>query len=484
MTGTPWWLWFLAVIGALASITGIVSLFFALGRRPNRMWTDQIGAFDTDEFLQPLAALLNVPDRAGGRATLLNNGDAFLDDMLAAFAGARRSINFMFYIWEPGTMSDRVFAALHDSLRAGVQVRILLDGLGCIRCPRDDLDRIREAGARIEWFRPPRLGALTRFHRRNHRRAIVVDGRIGYTGGEAVGDKWLGNARNPDEWRDSMTRLDGEFAGNLQSAFAELWASATGEVLTGDSFFPTDLREAEQAVSVTGGGSEPPVADHAAARAGDHSTPDGIAAVDGGPGLPASVATPVLPGATAGGQLHSVAVNSSPSSEEHPLRLFFFLSFVAARERIWITTPYFVPDKHTREVVKRRARAGVDVRIMMPNELTDAKPIRKASHSYYSELLNAGIRIYEYQTTMMHAKHVVIDGKWSIVGSANMDIRSKELNEENVVGILDAAFAEQLEASFVDDLEHCIEIDRVAWRRRGIGARIIERICVLFAEQY
>jgi cardiolipin synthase len=143
-----------------------------------------------------------------------------------------------------------------------------------------------------------------------------------------------------------------------------------------------------------------------------------------------------------------------------------------------------VPDKHTREVVKRRARAGVDVRILMPNQHTDARPIRRASHSYYSELLNAGVRVYEYQPTMIHIKSVVVDGKWSVVGSANMDIRSKELNEENVLGILDESLAGQLEATFLADLEKSHEIDRVQWRRRGIGNRIIERICVLFAEQY
>jgi phosphatidylserine/phosphatidylglycerophosphate/cardiolipin synthase-like enzyme len=143
----------------------------------------------------------------------------------------------------------------------------------------------------------------------------------------------------------------------------------------------------------------------------------------------------------------SVSIISSPGSEEHPLRLFFFLTFLAARERLWIASPYFVPDKHTREVIKRRARAGVDVRLLLPNELTDARPIRYASHSYYAELLAAGVRVFEYQPSMMHAKTVVVDGLWAVVGSANMDIRSKELNEENVMGILERDFAVELERS-------------------------------------
>lgn len=428
MNGTPWWLLTLAVLGALAVGTAIVSLFFALGRRPHRMWTDQVGELTAEDFLRPLAALLNVPLRSGGTATLIDGGDLFLEDMLAAFATAEHSINFMVYIWEPGRMSDTVFEALVGRARAGVQVRVLLDGLGGLQCPDEDIERLCDAGGRVSRFRPPRMGKLTRFHRRNHRRAIVIDGTTAYTGGVAVADHWLGDARNPDEWRDSMVRVEGCLVENVQAAFAELWAASTGEVLTGDSFFPT----------------YPP----------DDST------------------------------LHSVSVVSSPSDEEHPLRVFFFLTFLAARERLWITTPYFVPDAHTREVIKRRARAGVDVRLLVPGNHTDAWPIRRASHSYYSELLNAGVRVYEYQPTMLHTKHVVVDSRWSVVGSPNMDIRSKELNEENVLGILDPRLAAQLENTFEEDIANAREIDRVQWGRRGPAVRLLERICVLFAEQY
>lgn len=426
----PWWILVPAGIGALAVLGGIVSLFFALGRRPQRMWTDAVDPVDSSDFLRPLAALLNVPLRRGGTARLLNNGDAFFPDILDAIRNAKHTVHVMVYIWEAGKVSDRFMEALIDRLGAAVQVRVLLDAFGALKAPDEDFEKLERAGGVVAKFRPAVLGKLLRFHRRNHRRAIVIDGVVAFTGGAAVGDKWLGNAGTTDEWRDSMVRVDGCLAHNLQSAFCELWAFCTGEVLTGDNVFPPDLIDDEDSA------------------------------------------------------VRSCGVISSPSSEEHPLRLFFFLTFLAARERLWITTPYFVPDKHTREVVKRRARAGVDVRILMPNHHTDARPIRRASHSYYSELLNAGVRIYEYQPTMMHTKSVVVDGKWSVVGSANMDIRSKELNEENVLGILDNDLASQLEDTFRADLEQSREIDRVQWRRRGFGNRVIERICVLFAEQY
>ena len=430
MADSPWWVLFFFGVGLLASITAVISLFFALGRRPQRMWTDEVEAVDSIDFLRTMAALLNAPLRRGGHADLLDNGDAFFPAMLEDFASAERSINFMVYIWEPGRASDMVFDALIAACRRGVQVRILLDGFGGVRCPDEDLDRFREAGGTVGVFRPLRFGKLLRFHRRNHRRAIIIDGRIGWTGGAAVGDKWLGDARNPDEWRDSMVRVTGCLAENLQSAFAELWAFATGEMLTGDSFFPVDF--------------------------GD----DGSSHV------------------------RSMGVISSPSSEEHPLRLFFFLSFLAARKRLWIASAYFVPDKHLREVIKRRARAGVDVRLLLPNEHTDATPIRFASHSYYQELLDAGVRIFEFQPTFLHSKTFVVDGQWAVVGSANMDVRSKELNEENVLGILEPEFSAQLEASFERDLARSEEIIGREWRKRGLGRRLLERLFVLFAEQY
>jgi cardiolipin synthase len=179
-----------------------------------------------------------------------------------------------------------------------------------------------------------------------------------------------------------------------------------------------------------------------------------------------------------------VGISSSPSSEDHPLRLFYLQSMLSARQRLYITTPYFVPDEIIRGAAAARARAGVDVRILLPNNLTDAKPIRLTSHRYYEELMAAGVRIYEYQPTMMHAKGMVIDGKWSVVGSANMDIRSHELNQENVLGVLDAGFAQQMETAFREDLTRSREIQTEEWRRRGTLARLGERVAALFAEQY
>ena len=422
------WLYPLAAIGAFATVRAGFSLFAETGRRPRRMYTDNTPPVDSDDFLRPLAAILGVPLLKGGEIELINNGDAWVERMLPDFAAAQNSITFSAYTWEPGLLSDMIFDALIARAQEGVHVRVLVDAVGGAKCPEDDIERLRAAGGELCVFRPLKIGKVDHFHLRNHRRAIVIDGKIGYTGGMAVSDQWLGDARNEEEWRDIMIRVTGCLAQNVQSAFAEMWAYVCGEVLTSQEFFP--------------------------------DTPSDDSSIK------------------------SIAVASSPSSEEQPLHLLFYKTFMAARERLWITTPYFVIAEHTRDVLAERARAGVDVRILLPSHHTDAKAVRWAGHSAYEGLLDAGVRIFEYQPTMIHTKALVVDGKFSIVGSANMDIRSAELNEEAVLGILDHEFAAKLEAAFEKDLERAIELDPDEWRHRGIAAKALERAAGLFGEQY
>lgn len=432
LSDLPWWVLVFWALGILAAATAIVSLFFALGRRPGKAWASEVPAVDSRDFLVGISGLVNSPLESGGTVKLLNNGDGFFPALLQAMREARKTINFSVYIWEPGKASDMVFEVLTERARAGIEVRVLLDGLGCMRVPSEGLDAFKAAGGRVSRFRPVRFGSLTRFHRRNHRRSIVIDGAVAFTGGMAVGDKWLGNASRKEEWRDSMVQVTGPLAKSVQSAFTTIWGSCAGEMLMGDGHYPAREAPAPGAHEVS----------------------------------------------------YHTCVISAPSHEDHPLRLFFMLSFLSARRTLYITTPYFVPDEQTRKAAAGRARQGVDVRILLPNELTDAVPIRLAGHSYFDELLSAGVRIFEYQPVMMHNKTLVVDGQWSVVGSANMDIRSKELNQENVLGILDEGFGRQLDAAFLADLEKAKEIKLPEWRRRGLWPRVKERVSVLFAEQY
>jgi cardiolipin synthase A/B len=435
---SPWWMFGLALIGVLALATGVIKLFFALGRRPQELSAEHLPRLDDEDgFLLALTGAINAPTRAGGSIRLLNNGDEFFPVLLEEIRAARTSITFFTYIFDDGEVGSKVLESLIDRARAGVTVRLLLDGFGGMGADSSQLEALREAGGRVHVYRPLHLGKLTRFHKRNHRRAIVIDGRVGFTGGSSIADKWLGDADRPDHWRDMMFRVTGPLALSLQTAFGEAWSNTYGEILAGTRFFPTDDPEPERS--------------HPA-------------------------------------ELHDVGrhVNliSSPADEAHPVRKLFWISFRAARERIYLTTSYFVPDALIRAALRECARTGVDVRLLLPNEHIDAKPVWYASRSYYEELLADGIRIFEYQPTFLHSKALVVDGRWSVIGSANQDVRSKELNEENVLGILDPRFGAELERVFLSDLERSREIQLDEWRRRGIWERLKERFFVLLAEQY
>jgi cardiolipin synthase A/B len=419
----------LSIVGALALTAALLTLFSSLGRRPATLRVTDLPPVDSPDFLLSVSGAAGAPVDAGGSAQLLNNGVQIFPALLEAIRGAKQTINFAVYIWEPGEVSEQMFAVLIERARAGVQVRLLLDGMGGLKAPSEGIKALRAAGGQVQPFRPARFGKITRFHKRNHRRAIVIDGTLAFTGGAAVGDKWLGDADSDEHWRDSMTRVTGPAATRIQTAFVSLWAPVAGELLSGEAFFP----------------APPPAPDTS---------------------------------------MRSVGVSSSPSSDDHPLRLFFAQTFLSARRTLYIATPYFVPDRNLRRAVAARARAGVDVRLLLPDEHTDAKMIRRTSHRYYQDLLDAGVRIYEYQPTMMHSKLVVVDGLWSVVGSANMDIRSQELNQENVLGILDAGFARQVEESLERDLSRSAQIDPARWARRGLWDRFLERVCAVFEEQY
>lgn len=429
LTQTPLAVLAFAAVGLIAAVSALVTLFGGL-HRPERMALVARPAVGSDAFMMAVSGAVNAPLMSGGSARLLNNGVEIFPAMVKAMEEARHSINFMVYIWEDGTVSDRMIETMVERARAGVQVRLLLDGFGAHDAPRDKLRPLEEAGGTLHFFHPIHLGRLTASYKRNHRRAIVVDGLVAFTGGAAVGDKWLGDAENEEHWREVMVEVRGCLATNLQSAFTQLWAVATGEVLAGDEFYPSDSgEEGEDELS------------------------------------------------------RHVNVISSPASGSAPLRVFFHVSLACARDSIYLTNAYFAPDGNTRRVFCELARDGVDVRLLLPNHHTDAPVVRWAGQHFYHELLEAGVRIYEYQPTMIHAKVLVVDEVWSVIGSANMDIRSKELNQEGVIGILDGRFGGQVRDTFFADLEEAREIRLDEWKRRGLLRKLNERFWVSFNEQ-
>ncbi|MEP7227441.1 MAG: phospholipase D-like domain-containing protein [Gemmatimonadales bacterium] len=422
----PWWGWTLIVIGVIA-IVGVFGALF-LPDWPSDDFTMGFEADPgSDRFVEWTSGYLNSPVHKGGEVTILQNGDAFYPAMLEAIRNAKDSVNFEVYIFEPDEIGRQFMDAFKERARAGVEVRLLLDGFGGMKMKKRYRDELTEAGVTLARFRPFGLRSLVRFYKRTHRRAIVIDGQIGFTGGAAVSKKWKGNVTNAHEWRDSMTRVTGPMVGGIQSAFATNWVYCCGEVIAGPRFFPPFER-------------------------GDG--PCGISVV------------------------------SSPSDAMQPIRLLFWVSFINAHQRLWICNSYFIPDSRLRGAAIERAKSGVDVRVLVPGNHTDAVPVQAAGRSYYEELLSAGVRIFEYQPAMMHAKTVVVDGVWSIVGSANLDERSMELNEENVLGVADKDFAQSIARGMTADFERSREILLEDWRKRSILHRSMEWICKMLIEQY
>ncbi len=424
--GLPWWGWVLILVGAISLISVFGALFL-----PDWPSPDYTEGFDADPgsemFVISSAGFLNVPVLRAEEVELLQNGDAFYPSMLKAIREATESINFEVYIFEPDEIGRQFMEAFEERARAGVEVRLLVDGFGSWKLRRQHRYQLRDAGVKVERFRPLALRNLVRIYRRTHRRAIVIDGQVAYIGGAAVSKKWAGDVRNPHEWRDSMTRITGPLVTAIQSAFAANWVYCTGEVIAGPKFYPPWQHR-------------------------------------GGP--------------------CGLSVVSSPSDALQPIRLLFWLSFINARRRLWICNSYFIPDVRLRDAVVERARQGVDVRVLVPGNHTDAVPVQLAGRSYYEELLAAGVRIFEYLPSMMHAKTVVVDDCWSIVGSANLDERSMELNEENVVGVADAGFARAISEGIEQDITRSREVRLDEWRRRPVWQRGLEGLAKALIEQY
>jgi cardiolipin synthase A/B len=420
----PIWEIVLILIGVGALGFCFLALFTSLGDGPQRLRSSTNLRLGEANFFSALENAVHDTFRSGGQAHLIHNGDGFFPALHAAIAGAQRSINIMVFIWMRGPLGDGIFEALIARARAGVKVRLLLDALGCALCSRDKVEALRQAGGQVVFFRPLKFGLIHRFHRRNHARAFVFDGELGFTGGMAIEGRWEGHAQDPKHWRDMMVKTTGAMTQGIQSAFATLWANATGEILAEPSPSHSPATEPQW-----------------------------------------------------------LSVISSPSFESHPAKKVFWISCAAATTNIFIRNSYFVPGRAVSEILQAKAKAGVDVSILVPDYKNDQKLAYYAGRYFYEELMAAGVKIYEYKPTMIHSKTVLVDDTWSIFGSANLDIRSHELNEENMLGIYDPRLGAEHRADFESDLAKAERISLIAWQQRPWYEHALERLCVLFAQQ-
>jgi cardiolipin synthase A/B len=373
-----------------------------------------------------MGSLLGPPMAQGNRVTSLLNGDQVFPAMLDAIRSAKRSIDFETYIYWSGTVGREFGDALAERARAGVPTHLLIDWLGSTKADEKILDAMRDAGVEIVRYRPLRWYSVDRINHRTHRKLLVVDGRIGFTGGVGIADQWLGHAQDKEHWRDSHFRVEGPVVAQLQAAFLDNWVEAEGHVLDGEAYFPRLV--------------------------------------------------PV-------GSDFAQVFRSAPGEGSASMRLMYLLAIAAATRSILIANAYFVPDSQTVAMLVEARRRGAEVEIVVPGPVLDAQIVRRASRATWGPLLEAGVRIYEYQPTMYHTKVMVVDDVWASVGSTNFDDRSFRLNDEANLNVLDPAFGREQARVFADDRRRSRQVTLEAWRRRPLLERVQERWATLVKSQ-
>jgi cardiolipin synthase len=351
----------------------------------------------------------------GNRVELLNNGDEFFPAMLRAIREAKASVSLESYIFKTDRTGQLFGDALMDAARRGVEVRVLVDGKGGLS--RSLLDRMRQGGVDARIYHPIALWTLARIGQRTHRKILVVDGAVCFTGGAGIADEWLGNARNASEWREVQVEAAGPVAAQMQAIFAEDWTYTTGEILAGDKFYP-----------------------------------------------------PIRPA----GDVQAQAIKVSRGDVSSLAKMLYYMAVQSAAASIHIQNAYFLPDTQMRAALIQAARRGVDVRIMVPGRQSNVPPVRMASRHQYGELLLGGVKIYEYNGTMLHNKTAVVDGIFSTVGSINFDALSMKENAEESLAIYDRGFGARLEATFAADRARCREVTYRSWSKRGLEQKTVD----------
>jgi len=382
-------------------------------------------------FFRTIEAHTDAPIVSGNRIEVLLNGDETFPVMLREIRGAKSTITFAQYLYEDGSIARELAQAFAERCRAGVEADILLDRHGSGKVPSDIIATMKDAGCHVEYFRRVEADGiifpwkLLRYNYRSHRRVLVIDGQIGFTGGYGISEAWTGNGRMPEHWRDTNARIEGPVVRFLQAAFAESWLETTGIAIGGDGYFPR--------IELSGN-------------------------------LPAQV------------------VKSSPTGGSLQNYMLFLLSINSAKKSILITNPYFIPDDVMTEALVKAATRGVRVVVLLPGEI-DSQLTYSTSRSHYGPLLLGGVQVFEYKASLMHAKTIVVDGVWSTIGSTNFDNRSFALNQEINLTVYDSGIAHRLEEIFQEDLKYSQQITYEQWRSRSIFERFVEFFAFPIKEQ-
>ncbi len=374
---------------------------------------------ESEDFLCVLEAITDSKIHRHGRVEVLTNGEAFYEAELEAIRNAKESVNIEAYIFQKGELTKKFIEALTERARQGVKVRMVIDAIGSFATWESYFAELRAVGGRVCWYHPLRWQTLARFNNRTHREIIVVDGRVGFIGGAGFADHWYrAQGKNP-RWRDTMFRIEGELVTSIQAGFIENWLEASGEILTGRKYFPPNEIE---------------------------------------------------------DRMEAIVVDSSPSSGGSTrARILYQTMLASAQKTIHITTPYFLPDRSARaEMVRAIRERNVEMRIIVPGKHSDHLLTRRSSRRLFGDLLKAGAKIYEYEKAMIHAKTMMIDDLWSVVGSTNFDNRSFGLNDEINLAARDSELTARLAEDFATDLAASHEVSYEEWQHRSIFERMHE----------
>ena len=428
----------LTIISVIAIVATLVVVLLAInlgvGEKKVEYRIDSFYPLEDPQFVHVMGVLLGPPVVPGNRYEALVNGDRIFPSMLDAIRGARHSVDFETYIYWSGAIGRSFADALAERARAGVRVHVLLDWMGSIRMADRLLDELREAGVEIERYHPPSWFGLGRLNNRTHRKLLIVDGEIAFTGGVGIADQWTGDAQDPRHWRDTHFRVEGPVVAQVQAAFMDNWMKTSGVVFHGTDYFPR-TRPREDA----GGG---------AANVG-------IAQMFSG----------------------------SPNEGSGSMELMYLLAITSATRSIRLSSSYFVPDRIAVKALVEARRRGVAVQIIVPGGHIDTSAVRRASKHMWGPLLAAGVDLHEYQPTMFHVKVMIVDEYMVSVGSTNFDDRSFHLNDESNLNIYDRDFAREQVGIFDEDLRHTKKIDYASWQRRPAWEKLAERVVWLAHSQ-
>ncbi len=401
------------VIVIITSVLTLLAGFLALNFMPSEkqietQLTRQYDIHDA-QFRRSMGVLLGPPIIEGNKVEVLLNGDQIFPAMLDAIRAAKTSITFETYIYWSGSIGHEFSEALAERARAGVKVHLMLDFIGSIKMDDASMQAMRDAGVQLQRYHKPAWWKLARLNNRTHRKLLIVDGVVGFTGGVGIADQWRGNAQDEEHWRDTHFRVEGPVVGQMQAVFTDNWTKATGVVLDGPDYFP-------------------PLA--------------------------------------AKGDIPAQMFSSSPTGGSASMHLMYLMAITAARQSILLSASYFVPDELAMRALVAAAKRGVDVRIITPGKEIDSDVVRIASRERWGPLLEAGIKIAEYQPTMYHVKALIVDDMMVSVGSTNFDNRSFSINDEANLNLLDPAFARAQREVFEDDWKRARPITLQAWQDR------------------